>query len=239
MFALSVTFSQLNGDLGVPQIPSVAAAAAQAQAAAVAAVHQKFDALGQSQNSSPQAPPMTSPPLQGTLSPHLQIASQVSATQQAQTSQQSTVPLPKQQVKNQMSPSGQMMTTNQSQGKNPPRESGKNLVVTTQAQSPVSQAGAGSSSGYSSATDNGLCAPNAQSQMVKVKTEPASPPAANSQMGKVVFFLFLPKKPSGKHETVKQSFNHDCYAIRVLYVLMFSHMKFKFSFLIWSLKSNL
>lgn len=64
------------------------------------------------------------------------------------------------------------------------------MVVTTQAQSPVSQGGAGNSSGYSSATDNGLCAPNAQSQMVKIKTEPTSPPSANSQSGKVVHLLF-------------------------------------------------
>ena len=64
------------------------------------------------------------------------------------------------------------------------------MVVTTQAQSPVSQGGAGNSSGHSSRTDNGLCAPNAQSQMVKIKTEPTSPPSANSQSGKVVHLLF-------------------------------------------------
>lgn len=185
-----VPFPQINGDLGASQIPS-ATAAAQAQAAAVAAAqqHRQFEATQgasvQPQNSSPQAAPMTSPPLQSNMSPHLPMPGQVSPAQQVQTSQPSAVPLPKQQVPSQMSPSGQRMTPPQSQGKTPPRESGKNLAMATQAQSPASQGDQGNSSGYGSGTDSGLCAPNVQPQLPLVKTEPASPPSTNSQTGKV------------------------------------------------------
>ena len=180
-----VPFPQLNGDVGVSQIPT-AAVAAQAQAAAVAAAQQhrqpSYDMTPatsmQPQNSSAQAPSMTSPPLPGSMSPHLQMPGQAPTTPQTQTSQTSPAPLSRQQAPNQMSPSGQMMTPPRSQGKTPPRDSsGKNL---TQAQSPASQGDQSNSSGYVSATES---KPNLQSQLHNVKTEPASPSPPQSQQG--------------------------------------------------------
>lgn len=184
----SVQFPQLNGDLGTSQMPT--AAAAQAQAAAVAAAQQhrqpSYDATPpasvQPQNPASQASSMTSPPLSGRMSPHHQMPVQTSATPpQAQTTQPSAAPVPKQPISNQMSPSGQMMTPPRSQGKTPPRESGKNLGNSKpQAQSPASQGDQSNSSGYISATES---KPNIQSQLMSIKTEPATPPPPQPQTG--------------------------------------------------------
>ena len=173
-----MSFAQFNGDVANSQIPT-AAAAAQAQAAAVAAAQQhrqpSFDVSSattmQSQNNPAQVSSMTSPPLQGHMSPRLQMAVQSPAGPQTQTA--------KQQVPNQMSPSGQMRTPPHSQGKTPPRESGKNLGnVTAQEHSPASQGDLSNSSGYVSATES---KPALQSQMSIIKTEPATPPPPPSQ----------------------------------------------------------
>lgn len=179
-----VPFPQINGDLGTSQIPTAAAAQAHAAAVAAAQQHRQFEAASvQPQNSSSPAGSMTSPPLPGRMSPHQQISAQVPSTQQAQTMQPSVAPHSKQAVPGQMSPSSQMMTPPRSQGQTPPRETGKNLAGanTTQAQSPASQGDQANSSGYGSATEN---KPNIQTQM-NIKTEPATPPPAQPQTGKV------------------------------------------------------
>lgn len=191
-------FQQLNGDLGGSQIPT-ATIAAQAEAVAVAAAQQhrqpSYDvappASMQPQNSSTQVPSMTSPPLQGRMSPHLQMAGQAPSAPQSQTAQPSVTPLSKQPTPNQMSPSGQMMTPPRSQGKTPPRDStGKNLGnVNTQAQSPSPLGDQSNSSGYGSATES---KPNLQTQLQSIKTEPSTPPPPQPQQGQVkVCSLYL------------------------------------------------
>ena len=191
-------FQQLNGDLGGSQIPT-ATIAAQAEAAAVAAAQQHklppYDVASpasmQPQNSSTQLPSMTSPPLQGRMSPHLPMAGQAASAPQSQTAQPSATPLSKQPIPNQMSPSGQMMTPPRSQGKTPPRDStGKNLGnVNTQAQSPSPQGDQSNSSGYGSATES---KPNLQTQLQTIKTEPSTPPPPQPQQGQVkVCSLYL------------------------------------------------
>lgn len=176
-----MSFAPFNGDVANSQIPT-AAAAAQAQAAAVAAAQQhrqpSYDVSPattmQSQNNPAQVSSMTSPPSQGHMSPRLQMAVQSPAGPQTQTT--------KQQVANQRSPSGQMMTSpHHSQGKTPPRESGKNFGnVNAQELSPASQGDPSSSSGYVSATES---KPTLQSQMLIIKTEPATPPPPSQPQG--------------------------------------------------------
>lgn len=193
--------------MSTSQIPS-ATAEAQAQAAAVAAAQKQrqpsYDGNTaspmQPQNSSVQAPTMTSPPLPGSMSPHLQMPGQGPTASQSQTVPSPVVPLSKQQLPNQMSPSGPMMTPPRSQGKTPPRDSsGKNLSnANTQAQSPASQGDQSNSSGYVSANENHT---SVQSQLQTIKTEPATPPPQPQQgqtkvcspyhaVRLVIYFLF-------------------------------------------------
>lgn len=176
-----VTFPQINGDLGTSQIPNTATAQARAAAVAAAQQHRQFEvtqaASVQPQNSSSQAASMTSPPLQGRMSPHQPMSVQPPSTQQAQAMQPSVAPLQKQQVPGQMSPSGQRMTPPRSQGATPPREGGKNLAAAN-AQSPVPQGDQSNSSGFVSATEN-------KPSVLNVKTEPATPPPAQPQTGQV------------------------------------------------------